>query len=219
MTLLLAANSGATDAMGFLALGGTFTSVMTGNMVIVGIAAGTADLRLVLTALGAITCFVTGCALGARWAGEPSGSEPVWPPTVLRALTAQLGLTVVLAVGWEIELAAPSVGLSSVLLFGYAAALGIQSSAVRKFGAPGLSTTYLTGTLTTLVGHLTSGRRLRDVRHSALILLSLIAGAALSTVLVTHLAVLAGLLPVLCLGTVDLVARRAVRAPTDDVSR
>jgi len=33
---LLATMSGATDAIGFIALGGAFTSVMTGNMVLFG---------------------------------------------------------------------------------------------------------------------------------------------------------------------------------------
>ena len=37
--VLLSLNSGATDAVGFVALGGAFTSVMTGNMILLGISA------------------------------------------------------------------------------------------------------------------------------------------------------------------------------------
>src|SRR6185369_17222366 len=43
LILALAVNAGATDAIGFLALGGAFTSVMTGNLVLFGISAAEGD--------------------------------------------------------------------------------------------------------------------------------------------------------------------------------
>jgi uncharacterized membrane protein YoaK (UPF0700 family) len=58
-------------------------------------------------------------------------------------------------------------------------ALGIQSSAVRRFGVSGLSTTYLTGTLTTLVTELSSGGRLRDLALHLGLLIALVTGAVL----------------------------------------
>src|SRR5579875_2929177 len=67
--VLLAFASGATDAFGFLRLGGTFTSVMTGNMVLVGLAAARSDGALVVRALVAICGYLAGAFLSVRLAG------------------------------------------------------------------------------------------------------------------------------------------------------
>src|SRR5690606_39449852 len=70
-----------------------------------------------------------------------------------------------------------------ILLGGHALALGLQSSTVQRFGAGGLSTTYLTGTLTGLVVRLATGGGVRSVGRNAALLLGLIGGAALGAVL------------------------------------
>src|SRR5699024_8537133 len=88
------------------------------------------------------------------------------------------------------------------LLAASAAALGLQSSAIQRFGVSGLSTTYLTGTLTTVVIRLTTGHGFRAVRHSAVILLGLIVGAGLMGVLIAVAPVLVPLLLVLTVGAV-----------------
>jgi uncharacterized membrane protein YoaK (UPF0700 family) len=67
-----------------------------------------------------------------------------------------------------------------------AAALGIQSSAIMRFGQSGLSTTYLTGTLTTLVVRIAAGQQLGTLRQPARILVGLITGAAAGATLVEH---------------------------------
>jgi nickel-dependent lactate racemase len=53
LVVALAVVSGATDAIGLLALGGAFTSVMTGNMVIFGVSASSGDGARVASSLGA----------------------------------------------------------------------------------------------------------------------------------------------------------------------
>ncbi len=83
-----------------------------------------------------------------------------------------------------------------------AAALGLQSIAIQRFGVFGLSTTYLTGTLTTVVIRLVPGHGVRAVRHSALILLGLVVGAAAIAGLLASVPMLA---PVLLVGTVGSV--------------
>jgi uncharacterized membrane protein YoaK (UPF0700 family) len=65
-----------------------------------------------------------------------------------------------------------------------AAALGVQSSAILRFGVSGLSTTYLTGTLTTVVVRLVSGQSLQAVGQSARLLAGLVTGAATGSALV-----------------------------------
>lgn len=116
------------------------------------------------------------------------------------------------AVGWWVTGGEPGSVLTHVLLAAMAAALGIQSSTVQRFGVNGLSTTYLTGTLTTVVMRLASGRGVREVRGSLEILAGLIAGAAAGTVLIKNVPLVAPLLQLGCLvavlGTATAVTRR-----------
>ena len=88
LVLVLAVNSGATDAIGFVGLGGVFTSVMTGNMVLLGVSISQWDGTLALHTLSAIACFALGCGIGARIAHLP-GRGPVWPHAVTRALAVE----------------------------------------------------------------------------------------------------------------------------------
>ena len=69
LVVTLAVVSGATDAIGLLVLGGAFTSVMTGNMVLLGVAASSTDGTLAASAGFSILAFCAGAALGARLAG------------------------------------------------------------------------------------------------------------------------------------------------------
>jgi uncharacterized membrane protein YoaK (UPF0700 family) len=98
--VLLAANSGFADAVGVLALGGAFTSVMTGNTVLLGISIGTRDKILAMNSALAVIAFIAGCAVIARLAGTAKATDPSWPPAVTRALTAQLVL-VFRSGGWQ----------------------------------------------------------------------------------------------------------------------
>jgi uncharacterized membrane protein YoaK (UPF0700 family) len=91
-------------------------------------------------------------------------------------------------------------------LFSTALALGIQSSTVQRFGVSGMSTTYLTGTLTTVVMRLAAGRRVREVWHSIEILVGLVAGAAAGALLVVLVPLAAPVLQLVALGGVVLVA-------------
>lgn len=184
LVVVLALASGATDAIGFLALGSAFTSVMTGNMVLLGVGTAAWDLALVLSCVVAIVSFMAGAAIGARVAGNPAPGDSLWPRQVTVALWVELGLFVAFAAGWWSMGSRPHADWLLPLLALNAAALGLQSSAIQRFGVSGLSTTYLTGTLTTVVIRLTTGRGLRTVGHSLTILLGLIVGAAVGTLLI-----------------------------------
>lgn len=207
LVVLLAVTSGATDAIGFLALGSAFTSVMTGNMVLFGIAAAhqnPQDLALVAVA---IVSYVVGAATGARVCGTHREGDGVWPPAVTRGLRVELALFTLFAISWWALGSEPPEHLFLPLLAVNASALGIQSSAIQRFGVPGLSTTYLTGTLTTVTIRLVSGQGLRSVRHSLSILTGLIGGAGLGAVLVRFAAVAVPLVQLLTVGGVLLLVR------------
>lgn len=210
LVALLATLSGATDAIGFLALGGAFTSVMTGNMVLLGLSAGTSDGALALHAAAAIVSFAAGVALGARIAGAPRPGDGPWPRAVTRALTVELALFTAFAIGWQAAGGEPSAGATQVLLLALTAvALGLQSGAILRFGLSGLSTTYLTGTLTTAVAALVRGRPLGDVAQQGRLLAGVIAGAGAGGLLATEAPRLAPLLQLALLGAVLVGARRA----------
>lgn len=198
LIVLLAINSGAIDAIGFIALGGAFSSVMTGNMVLIGISAARPDGALARTVGLSLLCFVAGCAIGARIAGRTQAGDGIWPAPIRRALSVELLLVVAVLAGWELTSAGAdrSAAAKLALLGANALALGLQSSAMQRFGVAGLSTTYLTGTLTTVVSRLILREPVRQVGHSATILAGLIAGALLGALLALRAEPWAPLLPV-----------------------
>ncbi|HET6168283.1 MAG TPA: YoaK family protein [Marmoricola sp.] len=207
----LAMVSGATDAIGFLALGSAFTSVMTGNMVLVGIAFGTGDWSAIGLVGTAIASYVVGAGLGARLAGSPDEEDGIWPDAITRALLVELALVGTFAVVWWSLGSDPPDDWFAPLLALNAMALGVQSSAIMRFGVSGLSTTYLTGTLTTLVVRLATGHRLHTVWQPARILAALIAGATAAAALVSQARPLAPALQLVLLLAVLLAGRRLHR--------
>ena len=206
LVVVLAVNSGATDAIGFVGLGGVFTSVMTGNMVLFGLSLSEPDGTLAVHTAAALACFVLGCVVGARIARTPRPSDATWPSAVTRALAVEFVCFVAFAVAWELTRGERNDGLQLMLLVVNAIALGIQSSAIQRFGVSGLSTTYLTGTLTTVAMRMSTGQRLSDVRGSIEILVGLIVGAAAGGALAAHVQWAAPVLQIACVGTVLLVA-------------
>ena len=100
LVVVLAFVSGYTDGVGFLALGGAFTSVMTGNMVLLGLTAGDGNLQGVGRAAGAILAFTAGCAIGTHVSGVAGKADPVWPAPVNRGLAAEAAIVVAAGIGW-----------------------------------------------------------------------------------------------------------------------
>lgn len=203
----LAIASGATDALGFLALGSAFTSVMTGNMVLFGIAVAHRDTSALLLTAVAIGAFVAGAGIGAHLAGTPQKGDPVWPHAVTVALRWELALFTAFACAWWILDSTPPSEFFLPLLAVNAAALGLQSSAIQRFGVSGLSTTYLTGTLTHVMIGLVSGHGLRAIGHSAALLAGLVVGAALGAALIRFAPAAFPLTQLLTVGGVLAVVR------------
>jgi uncharacterized membrane protein YoaK (UPF0700 family) len=194
--------TGCADAMGFLSLGGAFSSVMTGNMVLLGLSAGRADLALASTSAAAIASFVVGVLVGAHIAGVAKPGDPVWPTAVNQALGLEIVVFSVLLLVWELTLGGRSEHLQLGLLMLSAAALGLQSSAIQRFGVPGLSSTYLTGTLTALIGAIAARSPRAALLPKAEVLLALMTGAAVGAVVATHVPWLSPALLVVPLGAV-----------------
>jgi uncharacterized membrane protein YoaK (UPF0700 family) len=138
------------DAITFLGLGHVFTANMTGNTVLLGLACGQGDVPAGLRLLMALGGFILGVAAGAVTAG-PGRGRGTWTPAATRAVGGEAAVLAVLAVTWHAAGPDPRAGLVYALVGLSALAMGIQSAAVRHLDVPGVATTYVTGTLTTLV--------------------------------------------------------------------
>lgn len=199
LVVVLIVASGSLDAVGFLRLGEVFTSVMTANMVLLGVAAGTRDAALAAHAGTAFGAYILGSFAGSRIAGHAQDDQPAWPDRVSVTLTVELTVLTVFAAWWEATGGHPPGAQTYGLLAVNAIALGMQSAAVLRFGVPGLSTTYLTGTLTQFVASLGRGRFLTQGLAS---LLAIVSGGAIGAVLAVEAP---RFMPIVPLGVVALV--------------
>jgi uncharacterized membrane protein YoaK (UPF0700 family) len=205
--MFLAAASGATDAIGYLALGNVFTSAMTGNLALLGIALAHRDGERIGRVLVSLVCYMVGAAIGARVARSPQPGDSIWPPAITRALAIEAVFFVAYAVvWWEVGPGSDVYGKAALLGLG-AIALGIQSSAMQRFGnGLGLNTTFVSGALIKLVGQLATGHRFRDIRHHLLVLVGLVCGCFLGALLVLHAPTFAPAVPLVALAVVFCAA-------------
>jgi uncharacterized membrane protein YoaK (UPF0700 family) len=204
--------SGAADVASFTRLGSVFTSVMTGNIVLWGLAAAEGSLTLASHTAVSIAGYIAGVALGtwvAHGTKDP-GAEPgtgVLATHVIWVLLAELTLLAGFTVGWEVSGARPAGWAQFSLLATLAAAMGIQSSAVKDMGLTEVSTTYLTGTLTGLVSSLASPGQ--DTPHGLRrfgVLIGLVAGASLCGLFIATAADVVPILPLAALVTTLILA-------------
>lgn len=209
LAVVLTVVTGSMDALTFTRLGEVFSSVMTGNVVLLGVSAGREDGTLAGHVAVAVCSFVVGVIVGSRVAGAPSDDRPVWPARVTAALAVELVVLAGLFAGWAVTGGRPSGWVQGVLLGAAAVAMGIQTGAVRGIGLSGLSTTYMTGTLSGVLADIVTGGRVRW--RGVLLLAALFVGAGGGALLVVNAATVAPALPVGLLAVV-LVAAQWQRA-------
>ncbi|MBV9205332.1 MAG: DUF1275 domain-containing protein [Actinobacteria bacterium] len=223
IAIALTFGSGAMDVTAFTRLGNVFASVMTGNIVLSGLALARGSAVLLSHTLVAMASYVAGVA-GGTWiahgfkAGEPRrhSGDRVLPPHVGRTLLAQLTLLAVFAAGWEASGARPAGAAEFCLLALAAAAMGTQSTAVLDMSLTHVSTTYLTGTLTQLVSSLARpGQDTSQALRRFGVLFALLCGAALGALLVTTAAAAVPAVPLAALLTTLVLTTVPVR---DEVS-
>jgi len=213
LVILLTLVTGSIDAIGFTRLGGVFTSVMTGNMVLLGVAAGKGDVSLALHTGVAFLGFVAGSLVGARVAGHALEDDEVWPRPILKALVLELVVLFIFATWWEIASGAPTGAAEYAMLSINAVALGVQSAATLRFGISGLSTTYLTGTLTQLLAGVAK-RKDPISGRSILLLLALIGGAGFGAFIALRVPRFAPLVPIGVLAFVIVCSERVFHRRT-----
>jgi len=210
--VLLAFASASTDVLSFLVLDQVFTSGMTGNAALLGMAVGQGRLAAASRALAALLGFVLGVAAGTLVRGSPD--HP-------RSLAAVLALEVVclglFAILWY-ALARPlAETVLYALIFLSAVGMGVQIVAARGVKLPGIPTIVFTSTLASIVMMATDAVLRRkplpfDAVRQSTVFAVYLAGAVLAGVLASgHLDILV-LLPlgaVLAALALQLLARAA----------
>jgi len=144
--LLFTWAAGSVDAIMYLS-GHVFTANMTGNAVLLGISSGQLKSVAAERSLIALIAFIAGVILGAVIVGEGDYAK-TWKP-VQRAVIVE---TFILALfcglcflrNPETRMVMDSMIAASGL------AMGLQSAAVKGLSLPGIATTYITGTITSL---------------------------------------------------------------------
>jgi uncharacterized membrane protein YoaK (UPF0700 family) len=175
LVVALAVTSGAVDATAFLALGKVFASVMTGNLVLLGVAAGDHSASQAIHGAVAIAACCAGVAIGAPIAARAGQREQVWPRAVTQTLLAELCLLAAFTVGWELSPRPRGSGAQLALLVLLSAAMGMQSAAVRRLGH--MSSTYLTSTLIGVISALATRAKPEGLARSVTALTAIAFGA------------------------------------------
>ena len=220
LVVVLTVTTGGVDAAAFLHLGHVFSSVITGTMVLLGVAAGTHDAVLAEHCGVALASYVAGVAVGAPlaarrtgrwlegWPGRRSHTattrREIWPSWLTVALGLEFCVLAVFSVGWELSGGRPSGAGQLMLLANAGFAMGIQGATVRQLGE--VSTTYLTGTLTGVIAGLVTGRKPRGLERSLGIFVALVVGACASAVVTLYVPALLPLVVLVPLALVVWVA-------------
>jgi uncharacterized membrane protein YoaK (UPF0700 family) len=200
LVVLLTAAAGATNVLTLTALGGVPASIMTANLVLVGLSITHHEGALGWHAGAALAGFVVAVFLTSRLIRAHDNravdnrahdnravdaERPVWPRPVTVAIAAEAVPLIGVTVAWALTAARPTGAAELTMCTAAALVMGIQSAAVRALGVAGLSSTFFTGTLTDTVRDLTGPGPLRwSVGASGLV--ALVAGAAAEGAVLTY---------------------------------
>lgn len=167
--IALAGAAGCLDAVSFLGLQAIFPANQTGNTALLGIALGRGDWAAAGRSGAALLAFCAGVLL-LGWALR-GREERGWGPEVTAALWVEAALLAGLVALWHTGPVLVGIALAAL-------AMGVQSLAAQRAGVRGVSTTFVTGTLTRVSGRLGSGRAsVHEDGTPAMVWLAYLAGA------------------------------------------
>ncbi len=144
--VLLSGASGVMDGLSFLQLGHVFTSAMTGNAALLGLAIGQLQGGAALRALTAFAGFALGAAVVVLILGRDATDR-----RLAAAFVAEAGLLGAFGVLWVAVADRSASGTAHVLILLSAVGMGMQGSTVRHFNIPGVTTTVFTTTLLSII--------------------------------------------------------------------
>jgi uncharacterized membrane protein YoaK (UPF0700 family) len=179
--LVLTFVTGIVDAVSFLALGGVFAAMQTGNVIFLGIGIAGSSHAAVWAPLLGLLGFLAGSSAGAvllKPDGPSSGRELRWAMAIEVGL---LGAAAVLAALVDVR---PGDATAYVLIATLSLAMGQRNTVARRVGGQNLATTVLNLTLSAFVSHTPTGIASEDelaVRGTAIA--AILVGAAVGALL------------------------------------
>jgi uncharacterized membrane protein YoaK (UPF0700 family) len=211
VVILLALAAGAVDAISFLGLGGAFSANMTGNVILLGVAAGKGVGEALLRSGAALGGYVVGVFLAARALRDAAAAPGAfWPRWMTPGLVAVGLVECAVLGGWLASSGRPGLGGEMTLLGISAVAMGAQGAMVHRLGLQGVTTTYVTGTLTGFLSEIaTASGSGRNRLQRLSMVLALFIGAAAAALLVTQARETAALLPPALTAAAALLAARS----------
>ncbi|WP_414039608.1 YoaK family protein [Acidithiobacillus sp. M4-SHS-6] len=197
---LLSATSGGADIVAFLQFHMVFTSAMTGNLALFGIAVGQGHLLSATHSLAALIGFIVGIMLATLWKDHPQALR-----MVLGLEVTFLGLYALLWIVWGFP--ADGAVLYALIVFS-ALSMGLQSVAARLINVAGVPSVVFTNTLTTIVITLVESLRKKQSlpfawHQQVAALFAYLTGAIVFAFFLFQLPALAMILPV-CLVSIAL---------------
>jgi uncharacterized membrane protein YoaK (UPF0700 family) len=151
--LILAASAGSADGWSYFGFGHAFVANMTGNTVLLGLAVFQ-DHGHVLPLVISLGFYALGAMLGSVLTGSVR-PDTVWSRAISRTLLLEAVLLLAAEAGWiSFHLRAGHTPSLKLLLATVALAIGMQSGAMVQLKIPGIVTTYITGTWTSLLSGL-----------------------------------------------------------------
>jgi len=191
MAVVLAFAAGATDAFAFLQLLGVFTANMTGNLVLAGLTERSGYSNSIGGILVALVVFVGVLYIAFRAApnGERRGA-------LLGVLTAAALAQVVVLIIWAATPGTKTMPLIMISIGLSAVAMACQTVVAKRLdGESGVTTTYVTGTLTSIMAD-AADQRPQDLRTRVGVLAALVLGALSGSLLMGISPALGAALPV-----------------------
>ncbi len=181
LLIVLTVVTGLVDAVSYLKLGHVFVANMTGNVVLLGLAAGGVSEFSVPVSLVAIGSFLLGALAGGRLGSSTGQHRGRFLALATYAKGTAVGAAFVVSLASsDVSGGIPAYALVVLLAF----AMGLQNATARRLGVPDLTTTVLTLTFTGPNPNV--GRRL-------LATAAMFMGASLGAVLILHVGVSAAL--------------------------
>ncbi|TAM88307.1 MAG: DUF1275 domain-containing protein [Candidimonas sp.] len=198
--------AGSMDAIAFLALGSVFTSAMSGNTILLGLAIGQGHFNDALHAVVAIASYVAGVMIASARLGKHNYLH--WELALESLCLAGF------AALWHFTGGPARAGVDYGLIVLSALAMGIQGAASRRLGVPGVMTIIFTSTYTAIassvIQQVTAGRHPFAGKHTARQLAALtayLASAVFCGGVVAHWLFIAPFIPLAAIATLIIGLR------------
>ncbi len=189
--VLLTFTAGVVDAVAFLGMGGIFTANMTGNLVLLGLVGRPGYSHSALQAAVACVFFAVGCY----------GAFLHRPKAPAQRILAGVWISQIIVFGIWLATHGAATGLVDLVVLAVSAtSMGAQTAASRRvLAGHGVTTTFVTGTLTSLLEDIARKQHHATATRIAAIA-ALVAGALAGALLLHSARPVAPLIPIITVG-------------------